>query len=260
MRYEEVSKTNGQAHQENLFMIQTIVTHQCPKCGSTDMVKNGHDYKGSQKYHCKACDSYGTLQAQQGYSEQVKEQVKRAFLERVSLRGIKRMLEISRRTVSRWVEHWAKRLPPLADTLEPAHPEDVLELDELWSFVARKDNKRWVWVALCRRTRQVVAYFVGDRSEASCLQLWRRIPTSYVWCHSFSDFWEAYQNVFATDRHQSVPKGSGETNHIERWFNTLRQRLARFVRKTLSFSKTDRFHSMALKLFIHHHNQLCRIS
>lgn len=238
-------------------MIQTIITHQCPKCGSEDMVKNGRDYKGSQKYHCKACDSYGTLQAQSGYTASTKKQVKQALMERVSLRGIERIFEISRRTTSRWIEQWAQALPPLASTLVPARPDDVLELDELWSFVACKKNKRWVWVALCRRTRQIIAYYVGDRDQPSCLELWRRIPTSYIWCHSFSDFWKTYQNVFAANRHQSVAKDSGETNHIERWFNTLRQHLARFVRKTLSFSKTDRFHDMALRLFIHHYNQLC---
>ena len=238
-------------------MIQTIITHQCPRCGSENMVRNGRDYKGSQKYHCKACDSYGTLQASQGYDKVFKEQIQKAFLERLSLRGIERVFDVSRHTVSRWVVEWAANLPPLEETLAPVHPDDVLELDELWSFVACKANKRWVWVALCRRTRQIVAYFIGDRSEASCRQLWRRIPTDYLGCQSFSDFWEAYQNVFSAERHQSVGKESGETNHVERWFNTLRQRIARFVRKTLSFSKTDRFHQMALQLFIHHHNQLC---
>jgi insertion element IS1 protein InsB len=56
-------------------------------------------------------------------------------------------------------------------TLVEAQVEDVLELDELWSFVLKKANQRWVWGALCRRTRQIVAYFIGDRSEASCLHL-----------------------------------------------------------------------------------------
>ena len=48
-------------------------------------------------------------------------------------------------------------------------PEDaasaILELDELWSFVLKKANDSWVWIALCRKTRQVVAYAVGDRSR-----------------------------------------------------------------------------------------------
>jgi IS1 family transposase len=218
------------------------------------MVKNGHDYKGAQKYFCQNCASYGTLNAQRGYDERTRAQVKRAVLERISLRGIERLFGVSRRTVAHWIEDWADHLPPLADTLAEARWDDVLELDELWSFVLKKDHQRWIWVALCRRTRQIVAYFIGDRSEASCLQLWRRIPTAYVRCHSFSDFWDAYQRIFDRGRHRSVGKDSGQTTHIERWFNTLRQRLARFVRKTLSFSKSDTFHEFVFRLFVYHHN------
>jgi insertion element IS1 protein InsB len=238
-------------------MIQTIVTHTCPNCGSENMVRNGHDYKGAQKYYCHDCNSYGTLHARGGYSEAIRQQVKRAVLERLSLRGIERVFGIARRTVLAWIEQWADHLPPLDTTLAEAQVDDVLELDELWSFVLKKANKRWVWVALCRRTRQIVAYFIGDRSQTSCLQLWRRIPLAYKRCHSFSDFWDAYQLVFAADRHQSVGKDSGETNHIERWFNTLRQRLARFVRKTLSFSKSDVFHELVFQLFVYHYNLTC---
>jgi IS1 family transposase len=220
-------------------------------------VKNGHDYKGAQKYHCKDCVSYGTLGAQRGYDNRTRRQVKRAVLERMSLRGIERVFGVSRRTVADWIKQWAQHLPPLATTLDEARRDDVLELDEMWSFVLKKANKRWVWVALCRRTRQIVAYFIGDRSQTSCLQLWRRIPRPYRRCYSFSDFWEAYQHIFAADRHQSVDKDSGETNHIERWFNTVRQRLARFVRKTLSFSKLDHYHEMVFRLFVDHYNRLC---
>jgi len=48
-----------------------------------------------------------------------------------------------------------------------------------------------------------------------------------------------------------VGKETGETAHIERWNNTLRQQLARFLRKTLSFSKCIKIHEIFLKLFIH---------
>ena len=40
---------------------------------------------------------------------------------------------------------------------------------------------------------------------------------------------------------------SGETAHVERWNNTFRQRLARVVRKTLSFSKSDAYHHIVAK-------------
>jgi insertion element IS1 protein InsB len=238
-------------------MIQTIVTHPCPKCGSETVVRNGHDYKGDPKYHCKSCARYGTLHTQRGYAERLRTQVKRAVLERISLRGIERLFGLSRRPVAAWMKPWAEHLPPLETTLAEAQVDEVLEMDEVWSFVLKKANPRWIWVALCRRTRQIVAYFIGDRSEASCLQLWRRIPLAYTRCHWFSDFRDAYQRVFAADRHQSVGKDSGETNHIERWFNTLRQRLARFVGRTLSFSKLDCFHEAVFRLFVHHYNRTC---
>jgi len=78
----------------------------------------------------------------------------------------------------------------------------------------------------------------------SCRKLWNDIPLAYRKCQSFSDFWDAYQKVFPEETHQSVGKDNGQTNHIERWNNTLRQRLGRFVRKTLSFSKSDYFHEI----------------
>jgi insertion element IS1 protein InsB len=68
--------------------------------------------------------------------------------------------------------------PALEETLLPAQEDDVVELDEMWSFVLRKVDKCWLWIAICRRTRQVVAFVLRDRSEASCRMLWERIPGS----------------------------------------------------------------------------------
>jgi len=147
-------------------------------------------------------------------------------------------------------------LPPLAQTLAPAQGDEVLELDELWSFVAQRKKQQWVWLALCRRTRQIVAYAIGPRSAAICRVLWKRIPAAYRSGVLYSDFWAAYQQVLPTEQHQAVGKSSGQTNHIERWNNTLRQRVGRFVRKTLSFSKSQAMHAICLRLFVHEYNLL----
>jgi len=76
----------------------------------------------------------------------------------------------------------------------------------------------------------------------------------YKHCHTFSDFWKSYQSVFPEETHLSVGKETGETAHIERWNNTLRQRLARFTRKSLAFSKSEKMHKVVLKLFIWNYN------
>lgn len=172
------------------------------------------------------------------------------------MRGVERVFSVPRSCLVNWLLEEESNLPDLSDTLAPAQENDILELDELWSFVLEKQNKQWVWIALCRRTRQVVAYVVGDRSEQTCRQLWECIPVTYRQCHTFSDFWGAYLQVFPEETHQSVGKESGQTNHVERWNNTLRQKLARFVRKTLSFSKSEFYHKLVLKLFIFRYNNL----
>jgi len=136
----------------------------------------------------------------------------------------------------------------------PAEPEDILEADEMWSFIYEKWNKRWIWTVICRRTRQIVAFVIGDRSEVTCRKLWEQIPPAYKGCRSYSDFWEAYQLVFPVETHECVGKGSGQTNHMERWYCTLRQSCARFVRKTLSFSKSDFMHEIVTRLFIIRYN------
>ena len=149
-------------------------------------------------------------------------------------------------------------MPPLEATLVAPEPDDVLELDELWSFVRFRKNKRWVWLAQCRRTRQIVAYAIGGRGQKECRQLWRRIPKVYKKCLLYTDFWRAYAKVLPASQHRPTGKGEGQTCHVERFNNSLRQRLGRFVRKTLSFSKTDRMHEICLRLFLHEHNQCCR--
>jgi len=170
------------------------------------------------------------------------------------MRGLQRIFGVVHRTLKRWMKEAEDELPELVETLADAQAGDILELDELWSFVFNKSNKCWVWIALCRRTRQIVADYIGDRSEKSCRKLWDRIPDSYKRCLSFSDYWAAYDKVFGTQNHHSVGKETGETAHIERWNNTLRQRLAHFVRKTLSFSKSKLMHDLVLKLFIIQYN------
>ena len=124
----------------------------------------------------------------------------------------------------------------------------------------KKANKRWIWFALCRATRHVVAYYIGDRSEASCHKLWERIPALSRRGHCYSDFWKAYQLVIPSEQHTAAGKDTGWTAHVERWNNTLQQRLGRFVRKSLSFSKSETMHEICLRLFLHDYNRLLALS
>ena len=129
----------------------------------------------------------------------------------------------------------------------------------MWSFVGGKARVRWVWAALDADTRQVVAMVVGDRSEDTARRLWAALPAGCrdraVAC---TDFWDAYLAAVPGERHARAGKEAGLTCGIERFWCTLRQRAARFVRKALSSSKCDRNHVGALWYFIRLYNRTKR--
>ncbi len=160
------------------------------------------------------------LEPKRIYPEDEKEMILRVYKEQASMRGLERIFNVARQTVARWLREIVRALPDLEDTLLPVEPDDVLELDELWSFVLKKSRKRWLWTAICRRTRQIVAFVIGDRSEKTCRRLWNKVPDEYKQCLTFSDFWEAYQQVLPKKTHRCVGKESGETAHMERWYKT----------------------------------------
>jgi insertion element IS1 protein InsB len=59
-----------------------------------------------------------------------------------------------------------------------------------------------------------------------------------------------YEGVIPAAQHKAISKLARKTNHIERFNNTLRQRVSRLVRETLSFSKKLANHMGAIKYFI----------
>jgi insertion element IS1 protein InsB len=126
------------------------------------------------------------------------------------------------------------------------------ELDEMWSFVGRKENKQWVWIAMDAKSRQIIAFYVGDRSQDSANRLWELIPEYYREKATFyTDDWQAYKTIIPEERHHVI---DGKTNHIERFNCTMIQRISRLVRQALSFSKKLSNHIGAIKYFICNYN------
>ena len=133
----------------------------------------------------------------------------------------------------------------------PPETEIILECDELWSYVKSQENKEWIWLALERKSRRIVGMYIGDRSRVprSYGNLFQKAGREYC-LHGL----ESYCEAIPKEIHQPTTKNQGETNHIERFNNTLRQRCSRLVRKALSYSKSFFNHQGAIWYFIHHYN------
>ena len=126
--------------------------------------------------------------------------------------------------------------------------------------MSSKENKQSVRLAIDADSREIVGVFLGDRSRQSATNLWLSLPPVYRQ-HGicYTDFWEAYQQVLRPQASEKPLAHKREKPVIqERFNNTLRQRVGRLVRKTLSFSKKLSNHIGAIWYFVHHYNASLR--
>jgi transposase-like protein len=78
--------------------------YKCHDCGSHNLVKNGKTKQGNQKYKCKDCKTTKVIEYKPKYTEEKKEEILRAYEERSSLRGLKRIFGVVPATVGKWLK------------------------------------------------------------------------------------------------------------------------------------------------------------
>ncbi len=245
-----------------------LIRDACPACGSSRYKKNGHTRHGKQNHQCKACErQFGATADDRLIADEQRTMVEHLLRERVSLRGSCRAVGVSLTWLLHFMVECFTACPEDLHVQLPARPTAVVmsrleaEADEMWSFVQKKANKQWIWIAMDATTRQIIAFHVGDRSRESGKELWANIPMVYREQATFhTDQYEVYKGVIPAEQHRAITKKARKTNHIERFNNTLRQRVSRLVRETLSFSKKLANHIGAIKYFICHYNLTRRVA
>lgn len=89
---------------------------QCPECKSNHINKNGRE-KGKQNYICVNCgrqfiDCY---ENQRGYSEEVKREYLKMYVNGMGFRGIERVKNVHHTTIISWVKQVGELLPDYYD-------------------------------------------------------------------------------------------------------------------------------------------------
>jgi insertion element IS1 protein InsB len=123
---------------------------------------------------------------------------------------------------------------------------DEAEVDEMWSFVQRKKEPRWLWHAIDHRSGKVLAYVFGRRKDAVFLKL-KALLEPFGITRYFTDYWGAYTRHLKAEEHQP---GKRHTQKLERKHLTLRTRIKRLTRKTICFSKSIQMHDIVIGLFV----------
>ena len=260
----------------------------CPRCDSENIVKNGNTTYGKAKFMCKDCRKHFVKNpVVREISDEKKELIDRLLLEKIPPAGIARTVQVSLRWLYSYVEEKyrsvEKEIRPVEEEvgeveekvgeieeevggvgeevgqIEEEEISLTIQCDEMHSFVGNKRNKYWIWLAINESTREIVGVYIGARDRNGAQGLWDSLPPVYQQ-HAviYTDFWKSYNEVFPQERHIPVGKNTGKTSYIERFNNTMRQRISRPVRKTLSFSKKLENHTAAIWLFVHHYNSVIK--
>jgi transposase-like protein len=81
------------------------ILKECPHCHSTNFVKNGRTYYGKQNHKCKNCKRQFVKRSEKRMPA-LEDTVRKLLLERISLRGICRVVDVSRG----WLMYYLMRL------------------------------------------------------------------------------------------------------------------------------------------------------
>lgn len=111
----------------------------CPKCESTDFVKDGF-VRQKQRYKCKSCGCHFTQSYQGKKPPMIKLLACVLYLNGLGFRRIGAILNVNYNSVIRWVKEYGSEL-------EKTFPKDkahrhcrVIEIDEMWHFVGKKNE------------------------------------------------------------------------------------------------------------------------
>ncbi len=152
----------------------------CPRCGSCNIRKNGHRGK-KQNYQCKDCQrQFVEFYSEVGYSKEFKEECLKMYLNGLGFRAIEKIKKVNHNTVIRWVKEAANQFYE-ANNQDP--PPEVVQLDEIQTFIGKKTNKIWIWTSVNKFEPNILAYTIGDRSAKTFEKLWTEIKewNCYFW-------------------------------------------------------------------------------
>jgi hypothetical protein len=143
-----------------------VIRDVCPQCASPKYKRNGHIHSGKQNHQFKNCGcQFVECFEQYLISDNTRALTERLLLERISLRGICRTVGVGLKWLLGFLVQCFEALPEHLYVQPITCHGNVLirrlevEADDMSSFVQKKANKQWIWIAMDAKTRQVIRHF-----------------------------------------------------------------------------------------------------
>ena len=104
----------------------------CPTCHSDNIVKNGRNHRGKQSYKCKDCGRrFVENPGNTSIDDSMRVSIDRLLLERLSLAGIARVLQMSESSLQNYVNEVYRRVSQRITVLPKKQRALTIQMDEL---------------------------------------------------------------------------------------------------------------------------------
>lgn len=212
----------------------------CPHCNGLS-VKCGLQ-KNVQRYMCKFCfKKFQLAYTYQAYQKDINGFISTLVKEGCGIRSISRILKISKNTVLSRIIHIVNNIKPKLF----AKLGCKFELDEIWTFIGKKDNVTWITYVLERESKNVIDFFVGRKTMENIKPLINKVlllnPKTI-----YTDKLNIYPPLIPKEIHKRFQYC---TNTIERNNLTMRNHIKRLSRKTICFSRSVVILNAILKIY-----------
>lgn len=211
----------------------------CKQCRGIHIVKCG-TRNNLQRYQCRDCK----VRFQINYTSkrpdtEKKQQALELYLEGLGLRSIGRYLKVSHVSILNWIMK-----TEITPWLRPSEVK-AIEIDEVFFYVGRKKRKRWLWLAVCRESKRILAHQIGKRDRPTVRKLLEKISGIECLCY-YTDAHLSYTGLFPKGKHKQSKK---YTYTVEGINSAIRHYLARFRRRSKCYSKSEQMTDKSLGLF-----------
>jgi insertion element IS1 protein InsB len=205
----------------------------CCHCHSANVVKNGKKKTGQQNFLCKCCGKqFQYAYFYQGADPRVKRQIIGSLMHGSGIRDCQDMYGVGLQTVLCCLLLKGQSCFTIKPKLKHyAH----IEIDELYSFVGKKDKKVWIFYAYAPETKEILAVTMGKRTTEQVRYLLIKLKCLKIKIDYYhTDGFAGFKALLPYKQHLI---GKPFTKNIEGNNTAIRAKLARFHRRSTKFSK-----------------------
>lgn len=213
----------------------------CKKCNASNCIKKGKRSE-KQRYYCKmCCISFQDSYSYKAYQNSTNNLIVKLLKESCGVLSISRIIGISKNTVLSRIISVGKQIKSPNFTKFGCK----YEVDEMFIKIANGKSQNWLTYAIEQKTKTVIGFCVGSKSIINIKPILDRVLLLNP-KRVYTDRLPLYRSIIPKNVHKVFQYC---TNKIERNNLTLRTHIKRLSRKTICFSKNEKYLEAHLKIY-----------